>query len=236
MVLLKNCLAHGTWNAEIHPFCPKCWDEKSLVPLQELYDAHNKLKETQMLEEKKQRKYLPTISDLIDRLTISQLKEVLIPEHRNNYSQEIQDILHDIDIMLEEGKFKVDADFIRSVVVLGIYNRLIWENESAARRGEDKGNNLKLSHSLNGVRNRAKNRIEDKAMGRKDHKVDALSADHTAWEPSWNGVRNEKNENSHSSLVVDEKEPLCDGCKTEPHLGVPCSELTDDVFDLKDEV
>ena len=43
------------------------------------------------------RKYLPTISELIDRLSIVQLKEVFIPEHKEKYSKEIQDIVHDLD-------------------------------------------------------------------------------------------------------------------------------------------
>ena len=47
----------------------------------------------------KKRKYLPTIEDLIDRLSIFQLKEVKIPEHKDKYAQDIQDILNDIDIM-----------------------------------------------------------------------------------------------------------------------------------------
>ena len=37
------------------------------------------------------RKYLPTLSELVDRLSIAQLKEVFIVEHKNEYSQEIRD-------------------------------------------------------------------------------------------------------------------------------------------------
>ena len=43
------------------------------------------------------RKFLPTINELIDRLSIHQLKEVFIPENKKNYASEIQDIMHDID-------------------------------------------------------------------------------------------------------------------------------------------
>ena len=49
----------------------------------------------------KERKFLPTIEDLIDRLSIFQLKEVFLPEHKEDYAKDIQDILHDIDIILE---------------------------------------------------------------------------------------------------------------------------------------
>ena len=33
------------------------------------------------------RKYLPTLSELIDRLSIAQLKEVFITEHKEEYSK-----------------------------------------------------------------------------------------------------------------------------------------------------
>ena len=43
------------------------------------------------------RKYLPTLAELIDRLSIIQLKEVFITEHKKEYAKEIQEIVHDID-------------------------------------------------------------------------------------------------------------------------------------------
>ena len=39
-----------------------------------------------------ERKYLPTLSELVDRLSIVQLKEVFIPEHKQEYNQEIKDM------------------------------------------------------------------------------------------------------------------------------------------------
>jgi hypothetical protein len=44
------------------------------------------------------RKYLPTLSELVDRLSIVQLKEVFITGHKEEYAQEISDIVHDIDL------------------------------------------------------------------------------------------------------------------------------------------
>ena len=38
------------------------------------------------------RKYLPTLNELIDRLSIHQLKEVFIPENKENYAKEIKGI------------------------------------------------------------------------------------------------------------------------------------------------
>ncbi len=44
------------------------------------------------------RKYLPTLSELIDRLSIVQLKEVFISEHKAEYAKEISDILHRVNL------------------------------------------------------------------------------------------------------------------------------------------
>mgnify|MGYP001367965306 FL=1 len=44
-----------------------------------------------------ERRYLPTVAELIDRLSIIQLKEVFITEHKEEYAKEIQDIVHDLN-------------------------------------------------------------------------------------------------------------------------------------------
>jgi hypothetical protein len=49
------------------------------------------------------RKYLPTLSELVDRLSIAQLKEVFIAEHKDEYATEIADIVHDIQLYLKES-------------------------------------------------------------------------------------------------------------------------------------
>ena len=71
---------------------------------------------------------------MIDRLSIFQLKEVKIPEHKEKYAQDIHDILNDIDIILDESPGKVDAKLIRAIVVLSQMNAHIWYNESDVRR------------------------------------------------------------------------------------------------------
>ena len=48
----------------------------------------------------KQRKWLPTLGELIDRLSIHQLKEVFIPENKDNYAKEMNDMVHDIDMRI----------------------------------------------------------------------------------------------------------------------------------------
>ena len=131
-----------------------------------------------------ERKYLPTLSELIDRLSIVQLKEVFIPEHKEEYAQEIRDITHDIQLMLDNSE-DLDAETIRAIVVLSQMNLHIWHNESNYRKGIKDGNNLELTHGINGIRNVAKNKIQEVVGGRKDYKIDCLAAEFKDWEISW---------------------------------------------------
>ena len=125
------------------------------------------------------KKYLPTVSELIDRLSILQLKEVFIPEHKKEYAKEIKDIIHDLEL---DG---IDTEFVRAIIVLAQMNTHIWYNESEARSGKNAGENLLLTHGLNGIRNTAKNKIQEKLGGRKDYKVDCIAAEFKDWEISW---------------------------------------------------
>ena len=85
---------------------------------------------------------MPTLSELIDRLSIAQLKEVFISEHREEYAQEISDICHDIQLLLRESDNQVTSETIRAIVVLSQMNLHIWHNESNYRKGIKDGNNL----------------------------------------------------------------------------------------------
>jgi len=131
-----------------------------------------------------ERRYLPTLSDLIDRLTIVQLKEVFIPEHKAEYAEEIKDILHDIDVILSSDDIALSAKDIRAIIVLAQMNLHIWHNESACRDSGGDGN-LKLTHGINGLRGQAKNKIQEVFGGRIDYKIDCLAAEFKDWEVSW---------------------------------------------------
>ena len=79
-----------------------------------------------------QRKYLPTLSEQVDRLSIAQLKEVFITEHKQEYAEEIADICHDIQLILDNSE-DITADTVRAIVVLSQMNLHIWHNESNYR-------------------------------------------------------------------------------------------------------
>ena len=125
-----------------------------------------------------QRKFLPTLADLVDRLAIIQLKAIFIPEHRKEYDQERADIEHDIDLILRQSKKRIGAREIHAILMLMLTNRFIWENESKARAGgPEQDKLLKLTHSINGVRNTARNELSMAFGGRKDYKVDCFAAE-----------------------------------------------------------
>lgn len=129
-------------------------------------------------------KYTPTLSELIDRVTILQLKEIFISENRESYAKEIKDALFDINTIITENNIKFTAEDIRNIIILSQFNLHIWHNESEYRKNGS-GGNLELTHNLNGIRNISKNLIQEKIGGRVDLKIDCLAADAKHWRPSW---------------------------------------------------
>ncbi len=124
------------------------------------------------------RKYLPTFAELTDRMSICILKSIFIPENKEAYDQEVSDIKHDLDKICEERDIKLNSDIVKSLMIIMLSNRYIWENESKCRSGKDQDlSALKLTHSINGVRNTAKN-VLSKGLGeRVDLKIDCLAAE-----------------------------------------------------------
>ena len=130
------------------------------------------------------RQWLPTLGELIDRLSIHQLKEIFIPENKENYANEIKQMVHDIDLVLKENKDNITGEVIRALIVLAQMNCHIWYNETKVRNG-DKDWNLHLTHGINGIRQTASNKIMEVVGGRKDYKVDCIAAEFKDWEVSW---------------------------------------------------
>ena len=130
------------------------------------------------------RKYLPTLAELIDRLSIVQLKEVFIIEHKDEYAKEIAEITHDIEEILQDEEMRLTGEDVRAIVVLSQMNLHIWQNETKYRAGTGDGN-LGLTHGLNGIRNTAKNKIQEHGGSRKDYKIDCIAAKFKDWEVSW---------------------------------------------------
>ena len=121
---------------------------------------------------------MPTFAELADRMSICIFKSIFIPENKEAYDQEVNDIKHDLDKICEERDIKLNSDIVKSLMIIMLSNRYIWENESKCRSGENQDlSALKLTHSINGVRNTAKN-VLSKGLGeRVDLKIDCLAAE-----------------------------------------------------------
>ena len=126
------------------------------------------------------RQYLPTAAELIDRLSILQIREVLDPEDKEIYKAQIKDIEKDL-----ETAYSLDSDLVRAIVVLSQINLHIWINEAGAREGKAGLNNLRLTHGLNGIRNQAKNKLNSISGENTEQKVECTAAEFKDWEISW---------------------------------------------------
>jgi hypothetical protein len=147
------------------------------------------------IEIRKERKYLPTLAELIDRQSICILKSIFIPHNKSEYDKEVRDIGHDIDILLEENDTKLNAISVKAIMVTMLSNRYIWENETLARNGDSQDFSLlKKTHSINGVRNEAKNIISAGTGERQDLKIDCLAADLSGVDTkeNWDVFKNER--------------------------------------------
>lgn len=143
-----------------------------------------------------EKKYTYTLSELIDRLCIVQLKETFNPELKSTYAEEIRALVQDINLSIPSSSYRtIDAEFLRDVIVLAQVNLHIWNNEDAERKAditeeninwEKRYKQLRLTHSLNnGVRNVAKKRIQSLVGGRIEYKNMTLGADDCKdWVPS----------------------------------------------------
>lgn len=133
----------------------------------------------------KTRLFLPPLAELIDRLTVDQIKEVIFQE-KSAIREEMKRIEHDVNAIIEEKNIKLDATLIRVIIALAQLNLHIWNNKDTmeanhASEPDRYTELLKLSHQLNGIRNRLKNHLlvlsgdKDSASLRSNFNTDGLA-------------------------------------------------------------
>lgn len=106
----------------------------------------------------KERKYTVPLAELVDRLTVDQIKEVLLNDGKESYASEMEILQHDIDIVISERGIPLTSKLLRIIVVLSQLNLHIWLLKDRMQVEADKYDELlKLAHQLNGIRNRMKN-------------------------------------------------------------------------------
>lgn len=106
------------------------------------------------------REYLPPFSELLEQLTVIQLRELLLSKDVDIYTKDIKSIEHDLDLIIKEKDLKLSARLLRLAFIIGQLNTLIWVYKDKMQESEENyAPYLKLSHQINGVRNVIKNEI-----------------------------------------------------------------------------
>jgi len=132
-------------------------------------------------QEQNVRHFLPTFAELIDRLTVDQIKETLLTNRSEEMSKEMKAICQDIDVIINQNKLELSSRFIRIVIILSQMNVHIWYNKDKMKVEPEKyDEHLKLAHQLNGLRNQMKNLLleetgeRDKSSERTNFDTDGL--------------------------------------------------------------
>jgi hypothetical protein len=113
------------------------------------------------------RKYRVPLAELLDRLTVDQIKEVLLTEGRQSFAEEMQILQHDIDVIISERNIQCSSRLLRIVVVLAQMNLHIWYLKDRMQEDPEKYDELlRLAHQLNGIRNQMKNQLLEEAGDR----------------------------------------------------------------------
>lgn len=130
--------------------------------------------------------HLP-ISELIDRLSIIEIKLVLDVKNSRDYLHELSLLKNDIQLELESKETNLDINLIQVLISLGQMNLHIWYIKEKMKSQLDQpveyAANIKIAHQLNGLRNQLKNtllRLEENtnnAKVRSNIDIDGLEID-----------------------------------------------------------
>ena len=134
-----------------------------------------------------ERQFLPSLSELLDRLTVTQIKQALLGDKNKDFYNEINKLSNDIDIIIKKENIKLDSRIIRIIVLISQINLHIWKNKDLMQENLENNEEylklLKLAHQLNGIRNRMKNQLLE-IEGSKDEsqKKSNFETDNLDWD------------------------------------------------------
>lgn len=133
------------------------------------------------------RLFLPAFAELVDRVTVNQIKEVLLPEIKHAIEEEMDKLCHDIDLLIEERNIKLSSRYIRIIIALSQMNLHIWYLKDRMQLESGRYEELlKLAHQLNGIRNQLKNMLleESKDKEKSDQRTNFNTDGLKGWEIS----------------------------------------------------
>jgi len=104
----------------------------------------------------------PSFSEIIDRLSILNIKRFFIKKDAISFSKEIQKLHNDIDFYMDKNNILCNSQHFRLIISLAQINLNIWlTKEEMTNHNDNYLKNMKLGHQLNGIRNQLKNKILD---------------------------------------------------------------------------
>jgi hypothetical protein len=140
-----------------------------------------------MSESSNNRKYHLPITELIDRVTILEIKLVLDNKNSKDYLNEIELIKSDLEFELNKKQIILNTKIVQTLIALGQMNLHIWYIKDQMKLQQNDplayADNMKLAHQLNGLRNQLKNMLlvfEDKTTSsqiRSNTEMDGLEID-----------------------------------------------------------
>ena len=108
-------------------------------------------------------------SELIDKLIVSQIKQVMKNKNYKEYENGISSIIKEINLNIRNKKIYLDSKLINLIIALSQINTFIWLLRDKVRESnKNLDNNIRLSHQLNALRNKVKNRLITYLDGEKD--------------------------------------------------------------------
>ncbi len=118
-----------------------------------------------------ERKFLTPFAELVDRLAVDQIKEVLLKDGKESYAEEMRILMHDIDLVIQEKDIRLNARILRIVIALAQMNLHIWSLKDRMQGDAERYDEfLRLAHQLNGIRNQMKNLLLEEAGEREKSK------------------------------------------------------------------
>ena len=140
-----------------------------------------------MGESRNEKIYHLPISELIDRLSIIEIKLVLDVKNSRDYLHELSLLKNDIQLELGSKETSLDINLIQTLISLGQMNLHIWYIKEKMKLQLDQPDeyaaNMKLAHQLNGLRNQLKNNLlrleknSNNAKVRSNIELDGLEID-----------------------------------------------------------
>ena len=105
------------------------------------------------------RKFQVLLTDLIDTVTIDQIKEMLFSgEKRVAVTKELEMLSYDIDLLLKDVEIKGYGCLLRLVMLLAQANLIVWHNKDRMQDEPEKYYELlEFAQEINGLRNHTRN-------------------------------------------------------------------------------